>query len=484
MRIIFVCALTLIIAGTAHSRKNKTDALEIELRSINEMLESVRDSLENEIAARYTFKQHSVEQREADKEEYERLREKQEVALRNLSKIKEEALVKEQNLTDVRNNAKDKKEEWEFVKNGIDELMQKEADDLFETFPIDLERRRGELEAVRQSYAEKSDPLNGWEEFLRYRIEAMNAGRSVTITQEKLLPNEGEARMFSLARFGSVFAYCMDSSQAIYMIHQTGHLGKDRFSIEPVLSEELNGYVRETLPQWIQDNRVSGMVMTEVTQNEQAKMLVEGNKTTAFQKLKSHLKAGGWVMIPLLLLPVWILILVILKVLQFWTRQRKFSRQIAAAFKLIDKNEKGKALTYAKSKKGLMAGILEVCLNSPKNYSAAENAVRKLIFREINILERNINTLAVIAGAAPLLGLLGTISGMIALFAAVTYYGTGDPKFLAGGISEALVTSQTGLAIAIPTLFAHDYIRKQKDRLVADIEAMAQQVLEKTVAEN
>jgi biopolymer transport protein ExbB len=89
----------------------------------------------------------------------------------------------------------------------------------------------------------------------------------------------------------------------------------------------------------------------------------------------------------------------------------------------------------------------------------------------------------VIAGAAPLLGLLGTISGMIALFAAVTYYGTGDPKFLAGGISEALVTSQTGLAIAIPTLFAHDYIRKQKDRLIADIEAMAQRVLDKTVAE-
>ena len=83
---------------------------------------------------------------------------------------------------------------------------------------------------------------------------------------------------------------------------------------------------------------------------------------------------------------------------------------------------------------------------------------------------RNLNTLAVIAGAAPLLGLLGTISGMITLFAAVTHYGTGDPKFLAGGISEALITAKTGLAIAIPVLFIHDLLRAAKDRLMADLE--------------
>jgi biopolymer transport protein ExbB len=89
----------------------------------------------------------------------------------------------------------------------------------------------------------------------------------------------------------------------------------------------------------------------------------------------------------------------------------------------------------------------------------------------------------VIAGAAPLLGLLGTISGMITLFAAVTYYGTGDPKFLAGGISEALITAKTGLAIAIPTLFVHDDLRNRKERLLSDIEAMALAVLDKVVPE-
>ncbi|MBN1577863.1 MAG: MotA/TolQ/ExbB proton channel family protein [Chitinispirillaceae bacterium] len=483
MRTIFLCAFALFIAGAAYSRDRKKDVFETELKSINEVLEGVRDSLETEIAARYTFKQHTVEQREADKEEYERFREKQERALVNLSKTKEEALVKEQNLGEANKNAKEKKDEWGFVKNSFDEMMQKEADALVEAFPIDLERRQGELEEVRRRFREKGDPIYGWNEFLDYRITAMAAGRTVAIMQEKLLPDDGAARMFSLSRFGNVFAYCMDTAQQIYMIRQTGRIGADRFSIEPVLSQELQGFILDALPRWIQENRVSGTVMTEVMQNEQARLLVAGKEKTAFQKFKSQIKAGGWVMIPLLLLPFWALGLVLQKVLQFGARRRSFARQIRTAFAFIDKQDAAQALAYAKSNKGLMARILEACLDSPKRRDSAENEVRKLIMQETPVLNRNLNTLAVIAGAAPLLGLLGTISGMIALFAAVTYYGTGDPKFLAGGISEALITSQTGLAIAIPTLFTHDYLRNRKERLLADIEAMALRVLDKTVPE-
>lgn len=483
MRTLFVYALIVLAVGTAYSREKKKDALAAELESINELLEGVRDSLEVEIAARYSFKQHTVEQREVDKEEYERLREKQERALTNLSKIKEEALVKEQNLGEAVKNAKEKRDEWALVRNSFDEMMQKEADGIVEAFPIDIERRQGELEDVRRRFRENGDPIKGWDDFVDYRINAMVAGRTVTIVQEKLLPNDGIVRMFSLARFGNVFAYCMDSAQEIFMVRQTGRLGADRFAIEPVLSEELKDFILDALPQWIQENRVSGQVMTEVMQNEQAKLLVAGMEKTVFQKFKAQIVSGGWVMIPLLSLPFWILTLVLHKLLQLWSRNRKFTTQLATACSFIDKHDSARALAYAKSNKGLMARIIEVCLESPKGRDSAESTVRRLIMQETPILNRNLNTLAVIAGAAPLLGLLGTISGMIALFAAVTYYGTGDPKFLAGGISEALVTSQTGLAIAIPTLFIHDYLRNRKERLLADIESMALQVLDKTVPE-
>ncbi|MBN1129071.1 MAG: hypothetical protein JXA71_08795, partial [Chitinispirillaceae bacterium] len=72
MRTIIFCVLMLIVAGAGYAREKKKDVLEIELQSLNETLQGVRDSLEAEIAARYSFKQHTVEQRETDKEEYER----------------------------------------------------------------------------------------------------------------------------------------------------------------------------------------------------------------------------------------------------------------------------------------------------------------------------------------------------------------------------------------------------------------------------
>ena len=119
MKIFILCALITILVSAAYSRDKKKDALDIELSSLNEMVQGARDSLEGEIAARYAFKQHTVEQREVDKEEYDRLREKQEAAFTALSKIKEEALVKEQNLGEANKNAKEKQAEWLQVKTSF-----------------------------------------------------------------------------------------------------------------------------------------------------------------------------------------------------------------------------------------------------------------------------------------------------------------------------------------------------------------------------
>jgi biopolymer transport protein ExbB len=129
------------------------------------------------------------------------------------------------------------------------------------------------------------------------------------------------------------------------------------------------------------------------------------------------------------------------------------------------------ALAHLKKSKGAMARVLETCLEQRNgDRDACERIVREIIYHEIPIVNRGINTMAVIAGAAPLIGLLGTISGMITLFAAVTHFGTGDPKFLAGGISEALITAKTGLAIAIPALFFHDFLRNGKEGFISQVE--------------
>ncbi len=93
-------------------------------------------------------------------------------------------------------------------------------------------------------------------------------------------------------------------------------------------------------------------------------------------------------------------------------------------------------------------------------------------------LERFLNTLGTIASITPLLGLLGTVIGMIKVFAVITSHGVGDPSVLAEGISEALLTTAAGLSVAIPTLMFYRYFRGKVDELIVTMEQEALKMVE------
>jgi len=96
----------------------------------------------------------------------------------------------------------------------------------------------------------------------------------------------------------------------------------------------------------------------------------------------------------------------------------------------------------------------------------------------VHEMERFMNTLGTISTIAPLLGLLGTVIGMIRVFTAITVIGIGDPAQLAGGISEALITTATGLTVAIPSLIFHRHLRRKIDELVVAMEQEAMKLVE------
>ena len=99
-----------------------------------------------------------------------------------------------------------------------------------------------------------------------------------------------------------------------------------------------------------------------------------------------------------------------------------------------------------------------------------ENAMQEAILRELPRMERFLPTLSILAAVAPLLGLLGTVTGMINTFNILTIFGTGDPRMMSGGISEALITTQLGLAVAIPVMLCHHMLERRVDRILSDIE--------------
>ena len=99
-----------------------------------------------------------------------------------------------------------------------------------------------------------------------------------------------------------------------------------------------------------------------------------------------------------------------------------------------------------------------------------ENAFQEAFLKELPILERFLPTLGVLAAVAPLLGLLGTVTGMINTFQIITLYGTGNPRMMSGGISEALITTQLGLAVAVPIILLHHILDRRVDKIVGDME--------------
>jgi biopolymer transport protein ExbB len=96
-----------------------------------------------------------------------------------------------------------------------------------------------------------------------------------------------------------------------------------------------------------------------------------------------------------------------------------------------------------------------------KGGEAVADLMHEAFLKQVGTASRGLSAIALFASLAPLLGLLGTVTGMIGTFDAITLYGTGNPRMLADGIAEALITTQAGLIVALPVLLAHNVLARR-----------------------
>lgn len=190
-------------------------------------------------------------------------------------------------------------------------------------------------------------------------------------------------------------------------------------------------------------------------------------------------KAGGWPMVPLLLLGVLALAIVLER---FWTLRRnevlppglgQEVRNWAARGKLDPSHIQS---LRANSPLGALLAVALEARNRPRDQirERIEDAGRHLVHR----MERFLNALGTIASAGPLLGLLGTVVGMIQMFLGILDHGVGDVNQLAGGIGKALVCTATGMIVAIPALMFHRYFKGRIGGYVIEMEQEASALLD------
>jgi biopolymer transport protein ExbB len=467
-----------LITVTVGAPKRTLEAQKKELAVLKEYLGDARDSLQAEITDRWRQKQRFVEQREIDKEMLSQLRETQERTFTELSQAKEERFARERILEDERKAVEAAKEQWRFTFTAFDEAFDKEIKALPSANPLDMEERRRRLEEIRMELKRESRPEKTLAAITGYYLDHVEENRVARTTKQVVMPDESDPREMRVVRFGDVFAYALDASGEPFVIRQTGKLGSGRYTIEKIGAPELAMSIQEKLPGWVEQTELSGTIPVDVMQNANAGILISGKKVKTSTRIVQWFKSGGLVMFPLVILMLWAIVLVILKLFQYSRKHKNNKNLYDTVASMLARDEKEKAREYAAKHKGVVARVVKACLDHSKwNRSSAEKAVREILVEETPQLHKHLATLAVIAGAAPLLGLLGTVTGMISLFEVITHYGTGDPKILAGGISEALVTTQTGLATAIPILLMHNWLRNQSLHIQSEMEKHAIRIL-------
>jgi len=160
-------------------------------------------------------------------------------------------------------------------------------------------------------------------------------------------------------------------------------------------------------------------------------------------------------------------------------RSRILPRQIVDVVEAIQPGKDlSLALEVCRRSPGILSDVMRAGIeNADQEWEVMRDAVVDAGRQETPAIERNLFWLQTVAQAAPLLGLLGTVFGMIRMFVAVSLSGLGDPQVLSRGISEAMLTTAEGLCIGIPALVAHNYLASRSERLIAEIEAMASRML-------
>ncbi len=189
--------------------------------------------------------------------------------------------------------------------------------------------------------------------------------------------------------------------------------------------------------------------------------------------------AGGWLMAPIILCSILTLTIIAER---SWALRRsnvvpdglgeqveKWASQHELDRRHIDQLRSGSALGR------VLAAAL---VNRHRSRTLIKEAVEDTGRHVVHQLERFLNTLGTIAGISPLLGLLGTVIGMIEVFSAILTHGVGNANNLAGGISQALITTAAGLSVAIPSFFFYRYFKGKVESYVVSMEEQAITLIE------
>lgn len=278
------------------------------------------------------------------------------------------------------------------------------------------------------------------------------------ILEGQAIDSNGDLRSGSFVEIGPISLFSSESGEQAGIIETHQAEVPNATALSPQFSKDLAALASSG----------EGPIQLDVTLG--AALAIEGSKESVAEHV---LKGGIWVW-PIISFAAIAALLAVYKLFAIYTIKQPNAVHLGAIVRKVRSGDKAGALADAKALPWEFGPMIEEAVKcSDQDKELVEEVMYEKMLEAQPKVERFLSVIAVTAAVAPLLGLLGTVTGMINTFKMITLFGTGDASSLSGGISEALITTELGLVVAIPALVAHAMLNRKAQAIMANMEKLS-----------
>jgi len=451
------------------------------LNSAKADLEEARKKRDMAVAARWKDRETANQERELFNEKYNESKEKVDALMSERARLFEDVRVAREDLAQVKLQAEKARAEYLSLAAGP-ERLETLAKFSEQGIPFKIaERVEVQNKVKKEMGLYRDDPVRIAKSVLNAAKNELEFTREIQVENAELVFGNAVAQGGRM-RLGGLYAMQMANAVDINGLHPAALMLPVAGEKKRVFSwqENLTPDTKSQISKAFVESKDSAYVMVPVDvllSTELSSEMANHQETTWKDDLREFFKNGGLLMYPLSVLLALGLLIALWRFI--WIACKAFGR-IAAhrVIKALKAGDIEAARKLVVKTHGEVGKVLKTVLT--KNYKdreSAERALEELFSAEVPKLDFGLNWISVFAAVAPLLGLLGTVMGMIELFDVITMHGTSDPKLLAGGISIALVTTEAGLIVAIPLQLIHTFLMNRADALRTRMESAGLTVL-------
>lgn len=430
--------------------------------------------------------EHQVETRELDGR-YSKLS-------TDLGRVNEEVQASKDLTTDAEEKAKSDESSYDNFNTQVKLAVEKSIGEVTGDYPVGMNERLLNLKKAQNDVDAKSPNTHA---AMRAYIEDLLTRHELTYTQSagaihSQVGSRPDVNVNRL-RLGTVFLGevatdgSADGLGEVQALLRSGALQGKIFEWNNTLPAEMAAGIRTAVndansgTESATASSATVKIPLDVLQNKAVKNSISDTKEQTFkEELQAFFKKGGIVMYPLMLVAIFALLLSLERFLVLTIRGRIGNRFVKRIHELASAKRYDEAASLCLKKESSLSMVMFAVLNkADESREFAEKSLQEALLREQPKLERRMGLLAAMGSIAPLLGLLGTVTGIITLFNVITEVGTNDARVLAGGISEALVTTETGLIIAIPVMILHGLLSEKIEKVTSELYVQSTSLLNK-----